>query len=154
MQEKAAATATAVDEYNQAHRSKTLVEQHHERQKKVRHSIHDMLPFHAFHMLSNPTQSSPIVATLIPIIVLSRHAFLGRLAKDNTDRSLGLQEKRAKKKAKTEAAPAKQEEAQHPWRPFDRERDLRVPSAGGNPLDKLGDLSSRFGGSKTSRGFL
>jgi len=46
----------------------------------------------------------------------------------------------------------------HPWRPFDRERDLEVkPSGAANPqelLKSMKALGSRFAGSSTGRSFL
>ena len=60
--------------------------------------------------------------------------------------------RKAKKEAKAgpAAAPAAAapswDTAKHPWRPFDREKDLgQAPKAAKNPMLSAGRLSDRFG---------
>ena len=61
-----------------------------------------------------------------------------------------MQEKKAKKEKRKVDESAPKWEGNHPWRPFDREKDLDVS---GKPADqkqfmsKVGDLSGRFGSS-------
>ena len=67
-----------------------------------------------------------------------------------------LQERKKKKKSKTEDdAPQQDQEwvGNHPWRPFERERDLQTSSKPTNQaqfLTQMGDLAGRFGGSNNS----
>ena len=70
-----------------------------------------------------------------------------------------LQEKKQKKKKQksTTDGDASQQDQEwvgnHPWRPFDRERDLQTSSKPTNQaefLTQMGDLTGRFGGSNNS----
>ena len=74
-----------------------------------------------------------------------------------------LQEKKKEKKKKkgTTAAPVEgateEWEGSHPWRPFDRDRDLQIgsrPTSQAALMKQMGNLSGRFGSNAQDRKFL
>ncbi len=145
-----------VDAYNQAHRAKTLVEQHKDRLK--------VSPKIALLKLACILSGCAVFLEVLDNLRMQKATALSPHAVSNF--SNGVQEEKRKKKkqkleekSKAKAEPSEDwDPSSHPWRPFDREKDLNMgPKSLSKEemLKKAGTLDSRFAGTPSGqRSFL